>query len=121
MLQATASLTLLQHFNRYGKIQAQPERQRRSAIFISIKMDETERRALQENHELIVKNVSVTESKVLVKLVQSGTISDTEYEDVRGEYFSMDYGNTTRIIESINGKLKRANRTKNSNVLFSSV
>ena len=51
-------------------------------------MDVLESTVLQNNHELIINNVSVKESQILTYLLQSGTLTDNEYEDIKGtEYF----------------------------------
>ena len=48
-------------------------------------METTEKCLLQENHELIVNNVSVKESEVLIHLLESGTLTDHECEDIKGK------------------------------------
>ena len=50
-------------------------------------MDAAEKCVLQENHELIVNNVSVKESELLTHLLQSGTLTDHECEDIKGKSF----------------------------------
>ena len=51
-------------------------------------MDVLESTVLQNNHELIINNVSVKESQILTYLLQSGSLTDNEYEDIKGtEYF----------------------------------
>ena len=65
-------------------------------------MDVIESTVLQKNHELIINNVSVKESQILTDLLQSGTLTDNEYEDIKGtDYFHFLYKRSKSVQKPI--------------------
>ena len=48
-------------------------------------MDGVEKRVLELHHDLIIKHVSPVESEVITHLLSNSTITDNEFDDIKGK------------------------------------